>query len=354
VQFAARGALPDLDLGVVLEMPPVSAEPSAPDAAGEAGVDRLVAELDELAALAEDAARAGKSSVVRDLFHRIVHRERDAHDLEVKRAFVFTVKRLSTAPVLHAVIVELVNHPERRADDIFDVLARAGEDGADALIEQIATAPSREERAVYLDALRRLPAAIPTLIHQLGDPRWHVARHAATLLGEMQAAEAERPLGMLLNHDDERVRHAAVGSLMRLGTQKSMQTIQEAFRDKAPQIRMQAAAALVTRTDVRTAALLLRALDDEEDDEVIAAFLIALGRLATGDAVDRLIATAEADRGLFRKKPVALRVAAAQGLAEAGTPEALATLKALQADKDEDVRATAAYALGRVARSARR
>jgi HEAT repeat protein len=132
-----------------------------------------------------------------------------------------------------------------------------------------------------------------------------------------------------------------------------MQTIQEAFRDKAPQIRMQAAAALVTRTDVRTAALLLRALDDEQDDEVAAAFLVALGRLATPDAIERLIATAEVDRGLFRKKPVALRVAAVQGLAEAGTPEALATLKALQADKNEDVQATAVYALGRGTRSAR-
>jgi HEAT repeat protein len=141
---------------------------------------------------------------------------------------------------------------------------------------------------------------------------------------------------------------------MRLGTSKAMQTIQEAFKDKAPQVRMQAAAALVTRKDVRTAALLLRALDDEKDDEVAAAFLIALGRLATGDAVDRLIATAEADRGLFRKKPVALRVAAVQGLAEARTPEAMATLKALQADKDEDVQATAVYALGRTTRSARR
>jgi HEAT repeat protein len=140
---------------------------------------------------------------------------------------------------------------------------------------------------------------------------------------------------------------------MRLGTPKSMQTIQEAFKDKAPQIRMQAAAALVARTDVRTAALLLRALDDEQDDEVAAAFLIALGRLATGDAVDRLIATAEADRGLFRKKSVALRVAAVQGLAEARTPEAIATLKNLQADRDEDVQATAVYALGRASRSAR-
>jgi HEAT repeat protein len=290
---------------------------------------------------------------VRDVFHRIVHREREVQGLQEKRAFVFTVKRLSTPAVLQAVIAELVNHPERRADDILGVLARTGEEGADALIEQIATAPSRAERAVYLDALARLPAAIPTLIQLLGDPRWHVARHAATLLGEMQAADAERPLGMLANHDDERVRHAAIGSLMRLGTAKSMQTIQQAFKDKAPQIRMQAAAALVTRTDVRTAALLLRALDSEQDEEVAAAFLIALGRLATGDAVDRLIATAEADRGLFRKKPVALRVAAVQGLAEAGTPEALATLKALQADKDEDVRTTVVYALGRTTRSAR-
>jgi hypothetical protein len=353
VRFGSPGVLPDLDLGVVVDVP--FERPPADIAAGvpEASPEQLVAELDALAAQAEDAARTGKSAVVRDLFHRIVHREREVQGLEMKRAFLFTVKRLSTPAVLQAVIVELVNHPERRNDDILGVLARAGEEGADALIERIATAPSREERAVYLEALRRLPAAVPTLIHQLGDPRWHVARNAATLLGELRVADAERPLAMLLNHDDERVRHAAIGSLMRLGTQKSMQTIQEAFKDKAPQIRMQAAAALVTRTDVRTAALLLRALDDEHDDEVAAAYLIALGRMATVDAVDRLIATATADRGLFRKKPVALRVAAAQALAEAGTPDALATLKALQADKDDDVRAAAAYAVARTARSAR-
>jgi HEAT repeat protein len=358
VRFAPRAALPNLDLGEARETPPEAAPRIAQEAeaapAPATSADKLVRELDELAALAEDAARTGKGAVVRDILHRIVRRERDIQDLEMKRAYVFTVKRLSTPHLLHVVIAELVHAPERRDDDVLAVLARTGEDGADAVIEQIANAPSPEERAVYLGALARLPAAIPTLIHLLADPRWNVARHAATLLGELQAADAERPLGTLLSHDDERVRHAAIGSLMRLGTPKSMQTIQEAFRDKAPQIRMQAAAALVTRTDVRTAALLLRALDDERDEEVAAAFLIALGRLATGDAVDRLIATAEADRGLFRKKPVALRVAAVQGLAEAGTPEALATLKALQSDKDEDVQATAVYALGRVARSARR
>ncbi|MFL5604801.1 MAG: HEAT repeat domain-containing protein [Gemmatimonadaceae bacterium] len=356
VRFAPRDALPDLDLGVVIELPLTASGRPTPQAAAIGpmpGADPLVAELDELAALVEDAARAGNGQVATEIAHRIVRRERDARNLEMKRAFVFIMRRLSAQPVLQAVVTELLAGTERR-DAALAVLARTGEDGADAVIDAIANPPSREARDLYVRALARLPAAIPTLIQLLGDPRWHVARNAATLLGEMQAAEAERPLEMLLNHDDERVRHAAIGSLMRLGTPKSMQTIQEAFRDKAPQIRMQAATALVARADVRTAALLLRALDAENDDEVAAAFLIALGRLAKADAVDRLIATAEADRSLFRKKPVALRVAAIQGLAEAGTPEAIAALETLQHDNDEDVRATAVYALGRVARSARR
>ncbi|HET9010641.1 MAG TPA: HEAT repeat domain-containing protein, partial [Gemmatimonadaceae bacterium] len=154
----------------------------------------------------------------------------------------------------------------------------------------------------------------------------------------------------LLHHDDERVRHAATVALMRLGTARSLPTIQEALKDRAPQLRMQAAAALVGRKENNVTGLLLKALDDERDEEVCASFLIALGRLATPDAVARLIATAEPDKGLFRKKPVALRVAAVQGLSEARSDVAVEALKALQADKDEDVRATAVYALGRRAR----
>ena len=59
------------------------------------------------------------------------------------------------------------------------------------------------------------------------------------------------------------------------------------------------------------------------------------------------IATAEPDKGLFRRKPVALRLAAVRGLAEARTPEALDALRKLHDDKSEDVRATAVHALER-------
>lgn len=313
----------------------------------ESSPTTLIELLDELAARAEEAIGDERPAVAIEIFHRIVLRERDAHEFEVKRAFVLTVKRLTKPALLKAVVRELTRESREAA---LAVLGRTGEDGADAVIEQLAAEEGRHERLAYFEALVQLQAGVPTLLHMLGDPRWYVARNAAAILGEMQAREAEKPLAGLLHHDDERVRHAATVALMRLGTARSLPTIQEALKDRAPQLRMQAAAALVGRKENNVTGLLLKALDDERDDEVCASFLIALGRLATPDAVARLIATAEPDKGLFRKKPVALRVAAVQGLAEARSDVAVDALKALQADKDEDVRATAVYALGRRAR----
>ena len=292
---------------------------------------------------------ADRAGVATEILHRVVRREPEAQEFEVKRAFVLTVKRLTKPAMLQAVVADLVRSPDEHARAKV-VLARAGEEGADAVIERLAAEEGRKARLLFFDVLVQLQAGVPTLLHMLGDARWYVARNAAALLGEMQARDAEKPLMGLVHHDDERVRHAAIVALMRLGTPRSMTTIQEGLRDRAPQIRMQAAAALVGRKESNITALLLRALDEERDEEVTAAFLLALGRLGTPDAVARLIATAEPEKGLFRRKPVPLRVAAVQALAEVGTDQAAAALRALQADKDEDVRATAVYALGRKGR----
>jgi HEAT repeat protein len=222
------------------------------------------------------------------------------------------------------------------------------------VVEQLATVAAQSDRRAYFDVLLKLQAGIPTLTHMLGDQRWFVARNAAELLGEMQARDAEQPLTELLRHADDRVRRAATGALMRLGTPKAMQAIQEALRSEAPQMRMQAAAALVSRRDVRTAATLVRALDEEKDEEVQAAFLFALGKLGTADAVQRLLEAVKGEKGLFRKKTSAYRVAAIQGLAEARTPEAIEVLRGLVLDRDEDIRDAANFAMGRVARSGRK
>jgi HEAT repeat protein len=314
------------------------------------GVSVVTRVLDDLVAMAESAARDARPALVCEILVRVTQREPQIHDFESKRAFVMAQRRLARPQLLRVITQELPHAADRR-DAYIAVLVRAGEDGADAIIEQIAAISGQNERRVYFDALLQLQAGIPTLIHMLGDARWFVARNAAEVLGEMGARQAEPQLTDLLRHPDDRVRRAATGALMRLGTTRAMNAIQEALKDGAPTMRMQAAAALVARKDVKTAATLVRALEDEKDDEVQAAFLLALGKLATPDAVQRLLKATEAERGLFKKKSTAFRVAAVQGLGEARTPEALEALKALVADKDDDVAASAKVALQRIAKA---
>ena len=100
-----------------------------------------------------------------------------------------------------------------------------------------------------------------------------------------------------------------------------------------------------------TAPELLRALDVEKDEEVQTAFLAALGKLGTPEAVERLVNASEQKRGMFQRKTTSVRVATVIGLAEACRDEAVSALRASHDDKDDDVRAAVTLALGRIARA---
>ena len=232
------------------------------------------------------------------------------------------------------------------------VLTRAGESGAEAMIEQLTTSAHQRDRRVFFDVLLQLNSGVPSLLHMLKDQRWFAARNAAELLGEMQVVKAEQPLADLLRHDDERVRRSAANALMRLGTTRAMQAIEEALKSPDPEMRVEAAGAVVVRKDARATGTLLQALDAEKDPAVQVAFMNALGKLATREAVQRLIKAAEADRSIFKKRSTESRVAATHALADAATTEAVEALRALQSDKDSDVRAAATLSLGRVTRRA--
>jgi HEAT repeat protein len=271
------------------------AAPRAPNASHEqllqeldAAVDvsAVTSLLDELAALAENAARDGETTQVIDIMLGVLRREAEIQDVESRRAFTMAVRRLAKPTLLRAVALQLAHRPERR-DELVSVLIRAGDTGADVLTE-------------------------------------------------------------LLEHSDDRVRRSASSALVRLGSGKAMQAIQDALKNPSSRMRMEAAAALVTRKHVRAAPTLLKALDVEKDEQVQAAFLVALGKLGTPDAVQRLLRAAEAERGVVKKTPVALRIAAVHGLTEARTPEALEALRALHDDKDPAVRAAVAVSLGRL------
>lgn len=255
-------------------------------------VDHLV---EDLVPMAEQAVRDVKPQLVCDILHGMVRRESAATDQEERRILAMGLRRAFKAHVLRTIATQLPRTPERR-EELMAVLTRAGDDGADALVEQIASVSQASDRRVYFDALLHLQDGVPHQVHMHGDSRWFVARNAADLLGEMQAPEAEQPLTWLLQHEDDRVRRSATTALMRLGTPRATQAIQDALKDSSPQLRKEAAGVLAGRKDPRTVATLLRALDAETDEEVQTAFLVALGRIASPEAVRRLAATAEPEK----------------------------------------------------------
>ena len=293
--------------------------------------------LDELVTAAENANREARADDVASAFYGVVKREAGLVDADMKRAYVMALRRMCKPTLLRAVATMLPRKRDK-ADEYLAVLGRAGEDGADALIEQLSTAQNSSDRRVYFDSLISLNSGVTALIHMLGDARWYVARNAADLLGEMNTTEAEAPLAEALKHDDDRVRRAAANSLAKLGTPNAMRSLHDALHDTSAQVRLQAAAGLASRKGLKTSATLIKALDDEQDAEVQFALLGALGKVATPDAVQKLIKAAEPEGRLFKKKASAFRVAAVQALGEARTPAAVIALQALASDKDKEVK----------------
>lgn len=305
--------------------------------------------LDDVVTLAETAAREGKAEAVGELLHGVVTREGEVAEDEVKRAYVMALRRMSK-PLLLRVVATLLPRVPDRIEDYVAVLVRMGQDGADALIDQLTQAPTADDRQVMFDVLRRLDAAGPALVHMLGDARWFVARNAADLLAEMKVVSAESALVAQLHHADDRVRRSATNALMQLGTESARQAVRQAVRDAAPQVRMQAAFAIAAHRDPQTATTLITAIDAEQDSDVQLAMLLALGRVGTAEAVERLVRAAEPERGFFKKKSTAFRVAAVQALAEAKSAGAQAALRALASDKEKEIRDTVA----RLSQSGRR
>jgi hypothetical protein len=207
-------------------------------------------------------------ALVCEILCRVTRREPQIHEFESKRAFVMAQRRSPSRSCCARSRRSFRTRAIQR--DAFIAGAGASGRGRRRCARSSRSRRSRGRTSGACTSTRCCSSrpAIPTLIHMLGDARWFVARNAAELLGEMQARESRAQLTELLRHTDDRVRRAATSALMRLGTTRAMNAIQEALKDGAPAMRMQAAAALVTRKDVKTAATLVRALEEEKDEEV--------------------------------------------------------------------------------------
>jgi hypothetical protein len=291
--------------------------------------------LAEIIALADEATRAGDAELLANVMAGLVRCERESASDTAREACGRALDGMSRPDVMR-LVAQLVPGTGPRAEYL-SVLRRGGDMGAAALIAHLMAADSLDARRVFFDAIVQLRVGIPMLIDALGHPQWFVVRNAAALLGEMEAAEADLALTRLLEHGDERVRFAAAAALSRLSTPTATAALQRMIVDASPSVRLRAASAYAMGGHVRTAAPLSAALDAEMDGDVQLGILAALGRLATPDAVQKLVkAIAPAAGG--HRRPAQYRVAAVEALANARGGAAIPALRELLGDTEPAVR----------------
>jgi HEAT repeat protein len=302
--------------------------------------------VDDITRATEDLANQGKWTDVVQVLDRAHHHYAKLHDSDVKRAFLMGIRRLQRPEILNGVTRLIPGNRELR-DTCTRLLSLAGESGADVLIDNLIGSDVSAERRAYLEALRQCPAAVKSLLHLLSDDRWYVVRNAALLLGELGPAEADKRLAELMAHRESRVRQAVAIALGKLGTSRALLALLQGLNDSSPDVRLQAVLAIASAKNPRAVPWIIEALEHEQDADVQAALISALGSAPTEDGVARLVRAAEAG-GMLVRKPVALRIRAIEALAEARTPSARHALQSLLTDRDREIRAAAEQAVGKM------
>ncbi|MDQ8154997.1 MAG: HEAT repeat domain-containing protein [Gemmatimonadota bacterium] len=299
--------------------------------------------LEPVQAAVEQSAREGNVAESVHVLLALFACEACATDDEMRRQFVVTVRRLTKPTILRAFAMLYLDVPVCAAD-AEQVLARFGEDGAEAVIDRVGSAPTMQARTAYTALLGRLPGAVDALIAMLDDDREIIVERAITLMVETGHPDLERTLGEQLGHRNARVRQAAARGLGAL-TESSFaaDALLRATEDAISDVRLAAAVGLQARREARLAARIAARLDEEPELEVQLALVVALGRIAAPEGVQKLIALSNPNERMLRRRhmPV-LRLGAIEALGEARTPAAMVALQKLLEDREKDVREAAA------------
>ena len=200
-------------------------------------------------------------------------------------------------------------------------------------------------REAYRAVIRRAgDRALEPLQGRLADTDPTVAAAAAELVGLSGAPQVVALLVPLLRHESEFVREAALTGLGEIGGREISRPVMPALKDPSMSVRAAAARAIAVAGDVAATTVLVRRLEQEEDEGVLAELLRAVGRLGAPEALETLAKYAEPGGMLKRRSPT-VRAAAVEGLARITSREARGLLELYTHDKEPTVRRAAEAAV---------
>jgi len=201
-----------------------------------------------------------------------------------------------------------------------------------------------ELREAYRSAMRAAgERAVELLKARVESKVPEVVAAAAEFLGLSGDPQVAGLLINLTRHADERMREAALLGLAELGGREISRPAMPALKDESVLVRTAAARAVAAAGDVGATTVLVRRLEQEKDEGVLAALLKAIGHLGAPEALEVLAKFAEPG-GRPRRTPF-VRAAAIEGLAELDRVEAKALLELYARDKEPTVKRAAEASL---------
>ena len=232
--------------------------------------------------------------------------------------------------------------PVERAH-LVDAVGALAAVAAGPVVDAYLNAPA-ELREAYRATMRAAgERALETLQDRLASKVPEVAAAAAEFLGLTGSPQAVQLLIGISRHADERVREAALLGLAELGGREVSRPAMPALKDESVLVRMAAARAIAAAGDAGATTVLIRRLEQEADEGVLAALLKAIGQLGAKEALEILAKHAEPG-GRPRRTPY-VRAAAVEGLARLDRPEARALLELYARDKEPTVKRAAEASL---------
>jgi hypothetical protein len=331
IHFVTRDEAPGAAAGdLVSRMGTIAPEQASPDL------------LNQAIAAGEAAAQRQEWGEVVRVAHALVMLERRGGEKAHHRGIGIALRRMLPRTSLERV-AKMAARGNQRAEAIA-VLRRMGVDGTEVLLAHMVECEDAAERRAYFNAVKEMSEGGELLLNMLTHDQWYVVRNVAVLCGELQVEKSVHPLSKLMSHTDERVRRAAAGALGRIGGTGAYEPLRRAFQDPAAGVRLEAARNLDGRRNRGLVLSLAVIADAEKVPDVQAEMFLALGRLATGEALAALRKAAEPGGRLLGRKPASARVAAVAGLHAAGPPAAN-YLKELLEDPEDGVRAAVEKAL---------
>ena len=290
------------------------------------------------------AVRDGRMDEAVEAISAMVRNEGSVENKTTKLSYSAALQRVLQLEWLRPLAKRLFD--PMYVQDLTVIMQRAGTSGTQVLLDLLVTAPTFAERRVFLDALRQMEHGTDMFVRMLNHHEWYVVRNVADLVGDMHLEEGISALGAALMHDDSRVRYSSAVALAKIGTPATATYLRRVLREGNAEVRA-AVAREVRGSGLGPLALALAVgAEDEENPEVRDEYYRALGRIGTPEAVQALTKAAQPRwRDKLHRRRIASRVAAAEGLALAGTDQAMNTLETLSGVGERRVREAVQFAL---------